>query len=239
MYQAAHQSPPGSTAAVEQQKAFSEVAKAFAAYWDTARSVIHNRDLWSPFLAHNHLAENTPHDAAVITAESSLTALISKGGPPTDDWVERSRALNKAYTDERREMARKMGAHLSTVSGYSKRISTCPEPAVRTSGKDKPRPESSSRSLADVYPRALRISGVEGLVVISVKVNRSGCGVETAVAVSSGSNELDDAALRWVETASFLPAEKDGKPIDAVALAAINFALEPPNAPSAARTTGR
>jgi TonB family protein len=202
-------------------------------------TLIHNRDLWSAFLAHNHLPENTPHDAAVITAESSLTALISKGGPPTDDWVERSRALNKAYIDERREMARKMGADLSTVSGYRKRISTCPEPAVRTSGKDKPRPGSSSRSLADFYPRALRISGVEGLVVISVKVNSSGCGVEAAVAVSSGSNELDDAALSWVETASFLPAEKDAKPIDGVTLAAINFTLDPPSAPSAARPTGR
>lgn len=226
LYQAAFQTAPDSAGADNLQKTFSERVQALHEYWSVAPGVVHNRDLWRPFLIHNHLSEDTPRDAAALAAESSLNALISKGGLPTADWAGDTRALDKAYVDERSRLARKVALDSSTVTTYRRRKSTCPGPVHGTSGKQKPRPLSSSHSLEEFYPQILKEQGVEGLVVLSVKVNSFGCVMEAAVVGSSGSDEFDEAALKWVETASFLPAEKDGKPVDGVGPVAVDFKLE-------------
>jgi TonB family protein len=227
LYQTSFQTPLDSAAVNDLQKSFLDGAQAFDEYWKIAPDVVHNRDVWRPFLAHNHLPDNTPHDAVVLAAESSLSALLSKGGPPTADWIGQSQALGNAYVDERARMARRLASENTTVSGYRQRKSLCPAAVLRTSGTDKPVPGAVGRSLEEFYPVILRRLGVEGLVVLSVKVNSYGCAVETAVAESSGSDELDEAALRWVETASFLPAEKDGKAVDGTGQVAVNFRLHP------------
>src|SRR5215469_2598297 len=122
------------------EKTFTERAEAFDGYWKTAPAVVHNRDLWHPFLARNHLPESTPHDAGVSAAELSLTALLNKGGPPTGDWATLSDALGQAYIEERVRMVRKVATENTSVTGYQPRKSSCPAPATRTSGNDKPRP---------------------------------------------------------------------------------------------------
>ena len=226
LYQAAYRTPLGSAGADDLQKTFSEHVQAFEEYWRVAPGVAHNRDLWRPFLNRNHLSDDTPHDAAVRAAESSLNDLIGKGGPPTADWATYARALNKAYIDERNRMAREAASDPTTAGAYHQRKSTCPEPAVRTSGTAKPRPGALTHSLEEFYPETLKVQGVEGLVVLSVKVNSSGCVTEAAVAGSSGSDELDEAALRWLDTATFLPAERDGKAVDGTGPVAVAFKLE-------------
>jgi len=226
LYQTAFRTPIGTAAANDLRTTFTERARIFQDYWRVAPTVVHNRDLWRPFLSHNHLSEDTAHDAAVQAVESNLHALFGKDGGPADDWVGESEALNRAYVNERRRMARKLASDPSTVTSYRPRKSACPAAAVGTSGTEKPRPGTVSRSLAEFYPHDLRVSGVEGLVVLSVKVNSSGCAMEAAVLVSSGSNELDEAALSWVETASFLPAEKGGKPVEGTGPVAVNFSLD-------------
>jgi len=224
-YHALTEAALGTSETSEQAKTFIEFAQAFQDYWRAAPLLVHNRDLWQPFLVHNHLPEDTPHDAAVLSAESSLNALINKGGPPTAAWVQHSENLTKAYIEERMQMARKIGGNASTVVTYQQRTSSCPQPATRTSGTDKPHPGAITRSLEEFYPHNLRVQGVEGLVVLSLKVNSSGCVTQAAVAGSSGSDEFDAAALKWVETASFLPAEKDGKPADGTGPIAVAFKL--------------
>jgi protein TonB len=123
------------------------------------------------------------------------------------------------------QMARKIGSDASTVVTYQPRKSSCPAPAIRTSGTDKPRPGALPRSLEEFYPENLRAQRVEGMVVLSLKVDSSGCVMQVAVVGSSGSDEFDEAALKWVETASFLPAERDGKPVDGTGPIAVAFKL--------------
>jgi TonB family protein len=226
LYQAAFQAPIGSAGATSLGKTFTERAKSLQDYWSVAPGVVHNRDLWQPFLLHNDLTRDLTHDAAVLAAESSLNALVSSGGAPSADWVTRSRALSKAYVDERSRVARKAALDKSRAITYHKRKSSCPAPAAGTSGTDKPRPGPVSHSLAEFYPVELRRLEIEGLVVLSLKVNSSGCATEAAVIGSSGSDEFDEAALKWVETASFLPAEKDGKPVDGTTPLAMAFKLD-------------
>jgi TonB family protein len=226
LYQSAFRIPTGSADAPDMRKTFTERAKSLQDYWSVAPAVVHNRDLWQPFLLHNEMPADTTHSAEVLAAESSLNALVSAGGAPTADWAARSRALSKAYIDERTRVARKAALENKTrVNTYHKRKSSCPAPAVGTSGTDKPRAGPVTHSLSEFYPVALRRQAVEGLVVLSLKIDSSGCATEAAVIGSSGSDELDEAALKWVETASFLPAEKDGKPVDGTTPLAMAFKL--------------
>jgi TonB family protein len=225
MVETAMHTQPGPTGEGDLEKTFNDRAQAFKEYWYVAPQLVHNRDLWHPFLLHNHLPEGTPHEAAVLSAESNLTALFNKGGPPTADWVLQSQALSRAYIDERARMARSLGSHVTGVVSYRPRKSACPAPAEHTSGNAKPRPGPVAGSLAEFYPVTFRRLAIEGLVVLSITVNSSGCGVEAAVVGSSGADELDEAALSWFETASFLPAEKDGKAVDGSFEMAVNFKL--------------
>jgi len=193
-------------------------------YWNIAPAVVSNRDLWKSFLAHNGLAENTPHHAEVLAAERTLQDLISKGGPPSADWTARSEALVGLYVTERGQMTA-TAASARVMMGYRARTSACPAPADHTSGDARPRMASNSRSLTEIYPQDLVRAGLEGSVMLSLKIDGTGCVTEAAIAGSSGSDEFDEAALTWAETAAFVPGERDGKPIATTALLPVAFKL--------------
>jgi len=215
----------GQTSPQQLLASLGERSQALMDYWSIAPSVLHERDVWRPFLIRNHLPQDTPHEAAVLSAESSLNELFTKGEGPTKDWGTRARELENAYTQERTRIERKVAADTTHVPDYHPRQSACPEPASGTSGKDKPGLRPVTRSLEEFYPRDLRRLGVEGFVILSVKVDSSGCATAVAVAGSSGYDGFDEAALKWIDTASFLPAEKDGKAIEAVTPLAVAFKL--------------
>jgi serine protease Do len=235
LYQQSYQTPIGAGSAAKAQsavatlttlqKTYEERVQAMQDYWRIAPSLVHDRDLWQSFLVHNHLPADTPHEPAVLAAESSFNELVGRGEAPTTEWSERSSALDKAYVSERARLARKVAADQTAVTGYRARQSDCPEPAIKTSGTDKPRPGPLTRSLEEFYPPTLKRLGVQGLVVLSIKVNSSGCATEAAVVGSSGADELDEAALKWVDSASFLPAEKEGKPVEGTAPLTVDFKL--------------
>ena len=196
-----------------------------AAYWGVAPFVVNNRALWPSFLLLNHLPENTPHSPDVLAAESMLQDLVGKGGPPTADWTARSRDLNRLYVEERRKMAY-VASPIASAIDYRPRRSVCPTPADHASGGQTPKLASTPHSLQEYYPPELLRHGVEGYVILSLKINSSGCATEMAVAESSGSVDLDAAALSWVDTASFLPGEKDGKHVDGTTRFAVAFKLD-------------
>ena len=80
-----------------------------------------------------------------------------------------------------------------------------------------PRPE---------YPLLARRMGMEGVVLLSVLVRRDGGVGDIDVQKSSGFPALDDAALRTVRSRwRFVPARKDGEPVDARVTVPIRFHL--------------
>lgn len=196
--------------------------QALTGYWHLVPSVTHNRDLWAAFLAHNGLPADFAHGATVIAAETALETALSQ--PPSAEWAQRARALERAYVDERARIARNQRSAASP--SYRSRKTACPAPAEATSGRSTPRPAPIKHSLEEFYPPVLRRLGVEGLVVLSVRVDATGCPQAIAVVGSSGSDELDEAALAWVETATFLPAERDGKAVEGTTPLAVDFRLE-------------
>lgn len=80
-----------------------------------------------------------------------------------------------------------------------------------------PRPE---------YPSMARRMGMEGVVLLTVLVRSDGGVGDIDVAKSSGFPALDDAALRTVKSRwRFVPARRDGEPIDARVTVPIRFRL--------------
>lgn len=76
------------------------------------------------------------------------------------------------------------------------------------------------------YPPGALRKGLEGTVLLEVLVDTDGRPLEVAVSRSSGHRELDRAALRHVLGHwRFQPALRDGRPVQAIGLVPIVFAL--------------
>lgn len=76
------------------------------------------------------------------------------------------------------------------------------------------------------YPEAARRLGQEGLVVLIVKVSRSGVPDAVEVKQSSGFSLLDEAAVRSVRRWKFHPAKIGTLPIESVVEVPIRFQLK-------------
>lgn len=76
------------------------------------------------------------------------------------------------------------------------------------------------------YPSAARQGGITGVATVEVCTDASG-DLEGApkIGETSGSVELDAAALRWATFASFLPALRDGSPVAACGGVRLRFTL--------------
>jgi TonB family protein len=190
-------------------------------YWNHYPSLTHNRDLWASFLARNALPPATLHDSAVMAAEASLLAALNSAAPD-DTWSSQARELNAAYIKERERMVRQV--QLPAV--FRDRVSPCPAAAERTSGKSTPAIARMNRSLEDFWPAESRRLGEEGTVMLRVRIAATGCALSAAIVGSSGSDMLDDAVMRFVETIDFQPAEIDGKAIETTVTQPIVFKLK-------------
>ena len=76
------------------------------------------------------------------------------------------------------------------------------------------------------YPAAAKELGLEGLVVIKVKVSKEGLPLSSSIAASSGHKILDEAAIESVLKWKFIPAKKNGKPINGYVQIPIEFRIK-------------
>jgi protein TonB len=101
-----------------------------------------------------------------------------------------------------------------------------PEPAPRASNvaDRKARPISGQTPPPDYPARALR-DGASGTVLVLVHIGPDGVPTSTEVAQSSGSRELDRAAMQGVRRWRFEPAMADGPPTVGDGVVPIDFKL--------------
>lgn len=71
-------------------------------------------------------------------------------------------------------------------------------------------PSLRSRSIPPYPPASVR-AGEEGTSTVEVCVSASGQVTSASLAQSSGHPRLDEAALRWLKTARFNPAKREGQ----------------------------
>jgi protein TonB len=76
------------------------------------------------------------------------------------------------------------------------------------------------------YPPIARRLGLEGLVVLRVEVSAGGAPERVAVAQTSGTSMLDDAAQKAVQGWTFVPARRGDTPVAHVVEVPIRFQLK-------------
>ena len=82
-------------------------------------------------------------------------------------------------------------------------------------------------SPAPPYPRLAMTRRIQGKVVLRINVDASGRPIQVSVESSSGSSILDEAAMKFVKARwHFVPAQQDGRAIEAWALLPIDFVLQ-------------
>lgn len=97
------------------------------------------------------------------------------------------------------------------------RTSKTTKPSYRAAYLHNPRPP---------YPRMSKRRGEEGTVLLRVKVNKNGRAASVQIRKSSGSKRLDNAARKTVSKWRFVPAKKDGKPVNGWVIVPIAFKLK-------------
>jgi len=75
------------------------------------------------------------------------------------------------------------------------------------------------------YPAVARERRLEGVVLLSVLVGRSGRVVDAGVAASSGSALLDEVAVAAVRKWTFVPARRGARAVESVVEIPVKFAL--------------
>ena len=124
-----------------------------------------------------------------------MRSLIDKGGAPNAQWTARTKELHDLYVNERKSMAMNAAGRGAATATYQARQAACPAPAAETSGSERPRLAQAPESLKQFYPPKLIRREVEGTVVVSLKIDTSGCPTDFAIAASSGDASFDSAAL--------------------------------------------
>lgn len=87
--------------------------------------------------------------------------------------------------------------------------------------------DASGANLQPAYPETALPNRESGAVVIAAKVRKDGTVKTVALSHSSGFGDLDNAAMNAVNGWKFVPATKDGSPVEDWATVQIVF--PPPN----------
>jgi TonB family protein len=181
------------------------------------RQVARQRDLWRE-VAERAPSYKTPQSIERLEQEA-VTQL--NAGEFAKVTYRVYPALQRAYAAERADLAKYQRVNATSI--YYSRRTPCGAPATNTTGKSQPQLVSKTHP---EYPTESLKAGEEGNVLVDVLVATTGCATSYAIANSSGWPALDDAALDWIETTSFIPAERDGKATVASVLLPVNFKLE-------------
>jgi TonB family protein len=133
----------------------------------------------------------------------------------------------RAYREELVEINKLIVLGTFKSRGALDSHTACKPAANRTSGGPLPKSDSQTTKLpAKFYSDESRFAKEEGSVTVLITVTSEGCVSHSALVKSAGYPRLDDAALTSSLTLRFLPAEREGKAVESVALLPINFALD-------------
>lgn len=78
---------------------------------------------------------------------------------------------------------------------------------------------------APIYPAGAKRRGIQGKVLLDVLVKIDGSAASVTIARSSGSSQLDEAALDAVRDWKFIPAKRSGKIVQANVIVPVEFKI--------------
>ncbi len=114
----------------------------------------------------------------------------------------------------------------------AKKTEEPPRPASVATAATAPRqahvdaPVRPKKAIKPDYPKSARQRGEQGNVVLEILVNEAGRVDDVKVVSSSGSSELDEAAIRAARTSRFTPAKRGRTPVASSARLTLEFRLK-------------
>jgi TonB family protein len=99
-------------------------------------------------------------------------------------------------------------------------------PAINSHNFTQAKLKQPIPNLDDYFPASCKRKGEEGVVVLSIKIDRNGNPTSAGVVASSGSDVLDNAALSFYEKLQFDPARVDADAVETTIKLPVNFRLE-------------
>src|SRR5690606_30782307 len=114
-------------------------------------------------------------------------------------WSRRLDGIRAEYTALRVQLAARVDAAVTArqlAPLTLERETACPEPPELQDGADRNARVRSTPDIGRFYPAQDRFNAVEGIVRVYVEWDAAGCVTRSSVAGSSGSQAMDQAALR-------------------------------------------
>lgn len=162
----------------------------------------------------------TPHAQVAVARQAPHAAPVQVAAAPKASVVMPRRAAPRPVVVR---VAASREEHRLVIPAPASRpapsiAAPAPRPVVIPDG-----PPHVLRRAAAVYPDTMRAGGIGGSVLIRVSVNAQGAVTEATVVRSSGTDDLDAAALDAVGHWFYEPAYQGGHAVPAAAVARIDF----------------
>lgn len=189
-------------------------------YWGAFLATRHHQHILEPWLANAPQAERDAIQVHVADVEKELleelNAWLARPSIDSPAAIMRIRdvlwAATKFYNERRLALVKQQLANVAAgVPKSRKRQSACPQPVAVPETRTRPALAPGNVALEKVYPPIAKSMGVEGPVTMRLHISATGCMEQGDVVQTSGADDLDDAALLWAETATYLPAAKGRK----------------------------
>lgn len=196
-------------------------AAAISGYWNQHLPAPYWWRYWTAVFEANALPVEEP-DSLLVSIEERLKAALDQGDFKQAGTI--AEELTAVLAESLNQASGRILKTRGSAAHFSPRKTGCvrgaaPDPARRT-------PKIvQAESIETFYPAEAISRGESGAVVLRTRVDRAGCGRQVAVIVHSGVASLDDAALRWFESAQFAPAMAGGQIVEAELTFKVKFEL--------------
>jgi TonB family protein len=203
-------------------------------YWRQRIVLNRQRDLWMKVLDLSTDADAAQSRVWIDPLEAALVRDLSPASKQAT-LTARVEQLKQAYDGERINLAKIVSDRRlaeGKVMEIAERHPPCPPSrtvhvarARDDAGALMERPVSitTDMSVDRFYPQDARLNGISGSIELRLTIDSSGCMERAEVVLSSGANELDDAAINLSQLTKYLPALHAGQPVRAVYLRTIAF----------------
>src|SRR6185369_10922684 len=168
---------------------------------------------------------------------ASAIADCAVGERDPSAFVRRSQAVLPEYDRIRVDVMdeqRGLRGNRDPDTAWALRTQSCPAPVSAGTGGRSPLRMIRTPVLDDFYPEQLRRLWVTGTARVQVDVDAGGCVTAVRLWNSTGSKDLDQAALDVAFQIRFQPAAIDGRPISSKGIIPIRFAMPDESATSTA-----
>lgn len=194
------------------------------AIWTELHRVARAEYLWRELKRVNGI--ELLRDPNIIGGEHNLLKALQE--QRLDDALGVARSLQAMYLGERDLAAAHASEALRDAIGNYPMIprrAPCGAPVTELS--DAATPKRVRRDLEfEKFPALAERYQESGVVMLRVHVSATGCVLDTAILISSGSPVLDNRALDRIEESSYHPAQDQGRAIESYTQARFNFRLD-------------